>query len=148
MKIQFFFKFPIRFQINHDNGANLSFREIWANTICVTQNLQKRGFLPGQVFTFLVHRPDHLVSIVLASICLGCPINPLHPMLSQDELVRVLKKTEPAVIFANIDYHSRIDEVLKILGIKTKIFTFDGRTDGSEPVENLFKETNVVGTYS
>lgn len=121
----------------------MTFQEIWSNAICVSKNLQKRGFQPGQVFTFLVRRSDHLLSILLAAICLVCPINPLHPMLSKEEKIRILKKIQPKVIFCDADLYDQIDEVLKELDLKVKIFTFNGKTDGSEPIENLFSDTNA-----
>lgn len=109
----------------------------------MAKNLQQRGFQPGQVFTFLVYRSDHLISILLAAIYLGCPINPLHPMLSKDEKINVLKKTEPRAIFCDVRFYNRIDEMLKVLDPNPKVFTFDGKTYCTEPIENLLSDIDA-----
>lgn len=84
---------------------------------------------------------DHLASIVLASFCLACPVAPMHPLLSKQELVRVLAKTKPSVIFCDADVYNQMNEALEELSFKIEVFTFCGKVDGLEPVDNLLVET-------
>lgn len=101
----------------------------------------KRGIRPREVFGFMVEHADYLSSIMLAALCLACPIAPLHPMLSKDEIIRILAKTKPTVVFCEVSACDELNKALKELPFKVKIFTFGGRIEGVEPVENLFVET-------
>lgn len=125
----------------------MTYHEMWLMTVRAAQNLQKMGFQSHQVFSFMVNHADHLVPIVLASLCLACPINALHPLLSKQEIVRVLSKTKPSVIFCAIDEYNRIDEALKELKLNMRIFIFDGYIEGLETVESLFADTGIENHF-
>lgn len=121
----------------------MSYHELWLKTVRAAQNLQTRGIQSRQPFSFMVNHTDDLVPIVLASMCLACPVNALHPLLSTLEIVRILDKTKPSVIFCDINEYNRIDEAVKEANLIVKIFTFDGHVDGHESVDSLFTETGI-----
>lgn len=119
----------------------MTHHEMWLETVSVAQNLQKGGIKSRQVFGFMAANSDHLAPIVLASFCLACPIAPLHPMLSKQEIARILTKTKPSVIFCDADVYNQLDEAVKELSFKVKVFTIGRKIDGVEPIDNLLVET-------
>lgn len=127
--------------MNADTERQMTFYEMRLNTIRTAQNLQNRGFEPHQVFCFMVKQHDYLASTVLASFCLACPIAPLHPTLSKDEIVRILAKTKPSLVFCDSETSNQIADALNELESKAKMFTFGEHVNGLEPIENLLIET-------
>lgn len=120
---------------------------MWLNTIRTAQNLQKRGIQARQVIGFMGGNNDHLFSSILASLCLACPICPLHPLLSKDELVCILMKTKPSVIFCDVSAYDHLNQALKALTFNVKVFTFGGMIDVLEPVECLQMETGIENHF-
>lgn len=116
-------------------------------TIRIAQNLLKRGFKPRDVFGILTEHSDYLVPIIVAAACLACPIAPLHPMLSKDEIVRYFLKAKPSVAFCDVGACGQLNEALKELKFNVKVFTFGGRVDDLEPVENLLVETGEENDF-
>lgn len=125
----------------------MTYHQLWLKTIRAAQNLQIKGFQSGQTFSFMVNHDDNLVPIILASLCLGCPINALHPLLSKQELISVLMKTKPSVIFCASNEYHRIEEVLIELKFDIKLFIFDETINGIESVESLFVETGIENQF-
>lgn len=128
-------------QINDETGVRMTYHDIRLKVIRVAQNLLNRGFKPRDVFGFLVENSDDLVPLMVASLCLACPMAPLHPMLSKDEIVRFFLKAKPTVVFCEISGCDQLSDALIELPFSVKVFTFGGQVDGFEPVENLFAET-------
>lgn len=116
---------------------------MYLKTIRIAQNLQKRGVKSQQVFGFMVNHADYLTPILLASMCLSCPINAMHPLLSKQEIAQVLTITKPTIIFCAIDEYGRINEVLQELRMSPKVFILNGNINGLESVEELFVETGT-----
>lgn len=72
---------------------------------------------------------------------MACPIVPFHPILSHDEIVRILEKTKPEMLFCDVSSFDDIKQIISELKWKIKVFTFDMHTDGTESVSNLLLET-------
>lgn len=125
----------------------MTYNEVWLKTIRAAQNLLKRGFEPREVFGFMADHSDNLLPILLASLCLACPIVPLSPTLSKDEIVRVLAKTEPIVIFSDANSYEQMKEALKELKFKVKVFLFGEHIDGVESVDSLLTETGEENSF-
>lgn len=89
---------------------------------------------------------DHLAPIILASICLTCPIVPLHKMLSTDEICNILTKTKPSAIFCDASTYNQMSEALKEVKLAVRVFAFD-QVDGLEPVDNLLVETGEENNF-
>lgn len=112
-------------------------------TIQAAQSLQQRGHQPEQVIGFMAQTSAYLAPIVFASFCIGCPINALATTVEKQNVIKMLRKTEPCVMFCDIEVYDLVKECLNELGNEAEIFTFNGRRDGSEPVESLFHETRT-----
>lgn len=110
--------------------------------IRAAQNLRKIGVQPREMFAFIANRCDEFSPIVLAAVCLACPVIPLVTTFSNQEIVDRLKETKPSVIFCDADaYHKCIKCILNELNWEIKVFTFGGRIDDTAPVANLLLET-------
>lgn len=125
----------------------MTFNEIRLKAIRTAQNLQKRGFKPRQKFCFLIENHDDLVALVLASIGLACPIVPLCPILSKDEISRILAKIQPPLIFCDAKLYDLLKEVLNELRLNVKVFTFEQYMDDVESIESLFEETGEENSF-
>lgn len=99
----------------------MTFDDLRLETIRAAQNLEKRGYQSRQVFGFLAGDSDYLASIIMAFICSACPIAPVHPMLTKEELIRILAKIKPIVIFCDAESSDdgQLDEVLE--GLKPNV---------------------------
>lgn len=117
------------------------------NTIRVAQNLLKRGYQPRQVFCLMANNTDHLVSIVLAAFCLVCPIATMNTLLSKEEIVRVLEKTKPTVIFCDDSAYNQLNAALKELKLNAKVFILGQPIDDLETVERLLIETGIENNF-
>lgn len=79
--------------------------------------------------------------IIIASMAIGCPIHMIDPLFSKAELMYMLKITTPVLMFCDKPSYGLLKSCLDELQMKTKVFTYGGSEDDSEPVENLFRET-------
>lgn len=127
----------------------MSYHEVWLKTVRVAQNLQKMGFQSHQKIGFMAKNNDELLPIFLASICLACPIVPLHSMLSKSEIVSIFEKTEPSAVFCDADAYDVVNEALSELqsNLLVKVFIFGETIDDLESVESLMIETGDENSF-
>lgn len=133
--------------MSDDSGIQLTFEELRKLTIRAAQNLQKRGYQPKQVIGFVCENSAFLSPIVFASFSLGCPINVLSTLVEKDSALKMFQKTEPSVMFCDVEVYDVVKECMEKLGNKAKIFTFYGTKGDSEPVESLFEETGTEESF-
>lgn len=105
------------------------------------QNLQKRGFKSREMFCFMATNTDYVLPIYLASLGMSCPAIPLHSMLDTKEVVPILMRTKPSVVFCDANNYAQMNEALKESKLDAKVFIFGGHVEGEESVQNLFVET-------
>ena len=127
-------------KVSADSGIKFSYDEIRIKMVRAAQNLQKRGYNSKEVFTILAKNSHHLAPIVFASLAIGSAVNTLDPQFSKTELLHMLKTTKPALVFCDVESYDLVKECWTDLGNDSKIFTFGGSKDDSEPVEHLFAE--------
>lgn len=90
----------------------------------------------------------YLAPVVYASLCLACPVNPLDPSFTKSEIMHMLSITQPKMMFCDVDVYDLVRECLNELENDARIFTFSGQSGDSEPVENLFEETEEESEFS
>lgn len=125
----------------------MTFEEVWLKTIRAAQNLLKNGFKPRQNVCFMTGNNDFMLPIFLATICMACPIVPLSPVLTKDEIVRNLSKTKPCVVFCNSNLYEQMNEALNEANMNIPVFIFGECIGSSESVESLFVETGDEHSY-
>lgn len=134
--------FSLVIQINDDTGEQLTFEQLRLMTIRAAQNLQMRGYNSNHMIGINSGNVSFLTPIVLASICIGCPINPLYSEWCPD-ILDMFEKTQPKLVFCEIELYELTRECLIDLGIDAKMFTLNGVKGDAESVENLFCETGT-----
>lgn len=83
----------------------------------------------------------------MTSIGLLCPIVPLCPFLSKDEIVHILVKVQPPLMFCDAKLYELLKEALDELKFDIKVFILDGHVEGLESVESLFEETGEEDSF-
>lgn len=91
----------------------------------------------------MVENVANVSPIVFAAFSLGCPINTMHTSVEKANLIRMLRMTEPSVLFCDVKVYDLVNECIAELGKIIKIFTFNGTKGDSEAVETLFEETGI-----
>lgn len=132
----------------------MTFDEVRLRATRAAQNLQKRGLKKRQFYGIVASNTDDLLPIFLASIGLGCPHIPLRALLTKDEMARILKKTQPTVIFCDLSTYGKLREALRESKLNPKLFLCGGggdddagHIDGVESVENLYIETGEESRF-
>lgn len=72
---------------------------------------------------------------------MASPIVPFHPMLSTDEIGRILNETKPKILFWDASTFDNSKQIMNKLKSNIEVFSFDTKIDGAEPVSNLLLET-------
>ncbi|XP_055325950.1 uncharacterized protein LOC129579797 isoform X2 [Sitodiplosis mosellana] len=134
-------------QINADTGVKITFAEMRMHTISMAENLQKRGCQPKQVIGIMADHTDHLSSVILASLGLGCPSNVLGISVEKSDIIKMFRLTEPSFIFCEVEKYDLMKECLKELNNDAPIFTFNGTKGDSESVESLFEVTGTEDIF-
>lgn len=134
------------FKISDDTKERFTFAELRQMTIRAAQNLEARGYGSKQTVGIIARDVPHLIPIVYASLCLGHPMNIMN-MTFKVDMIRMLKLSEPRLIFCEIEKMDLLVECLNELNMKPKIFTFNGTKNDSEPVECLFAKTGNEDDY-
>lgn len=127
----------------------MTFTELRLKAIRAAQNLQKMGVQPHQKFCFMTINNENLLPIILASIGLVCPIVPLYPILSTNEIVRILTKVKPSVAFCDANLYGQMKDVFSKLQFNVKVFLLDNvHFDGLQSVVDLFNETGEENSFA
>lgn len=129
----------------------MTFNELRLKSIRAAQNLEKYGFCARQKFCVMTIHNENLMPIVLASIALACPMVPLSGLLTTDEIVRILTKIKPSVVFCDAKLFSQMNDALNGLQFKMKVFLLDDvrlDDDGVESVVNLFRATGEESSFA
>lgn len=79
---------------------------------------------------------------------MGCPINPLDPSFSKTELMHMFSITKPKAVFCDVEIYDLVQDCLHELENDGKIFTFNGQTTDSIPVETLFEESSGEDSFT
>lgn len=111
-------------------------------TIRAANNFKKLGFKKGDVLYFMTNNSADIAPLVFAALCLGCPVTAQPISSSKAECLYFLNVVKPSFVFCDLEFCGTLNECLKNLKNDAKLFTFDGQTDESTPVDNLFDGVN------
>lgn len=90
---------------------------------------------------------DNLTPVVFGSLYLGCTVIGIDQRSHKCDMKRMLSVTQPSLVFCDIGGHELARECLDELGNGSKIFTFGGQVNESEPVECLLMECGDEGSF-
>lgn len=126
----------------------MTFDEIRTKTLRAAQNLQARGYQQNQVIGFLAGNHANVAPLAFASIAIGCTICPFDSTLEKAELLGILKKTKPVLMFCESKYYAVLKECFMEFGNNAKIFVFDVGHGQFDDVEDLFEKTHNENQFS
>lgn len=109
--------------------------------------MRELGYEKGDIFVIIARNSHYVTPIIYASLCMGCPINPLDTSFSKPEIMHMLSITKPKLVFCDVDLYDLVRECLNELENETTIFTFSGQNNESIPVETLFEERPEEDTF-
>lgn len=128
--------------MSDDYKVQTTFHELSLKTIRVAQNLLKFGFKSKNVMGIMTKNCTDVAPIVFASLCLGCPINPIDSTFGKNDLKSIISITKPNTFFCDVSVYNLLEACLNDLNITAQIFTFDGQRGKSIAIEMLFVESN------
>lgn len=107
-------------------GRDISYRELWDNTIKIGGSLRKIGVKKGDtVVLFMQNCPQFVISS-LAVLHIGGVAVPVNPMLKQEELRHLLDDCKPALIICDDHLVSEIPKELAKHIVVTALSDFAG----------------------
>ncbi|XP_055309666.1 probable 4-coumarate--CoA ligase 1 [Sitodiplosis mosellana] len=130
-------------QICAETGKCTTFNELHTLTIRVAKRLRNVGLEKGEVVFFVTDNTSDIPALVFAALCLGCVITARRSSSSKLEHVRYLSIVWPKYVFCDLEYYAMMKDCLAELKIEAKFFTFDGQSEGSIAVDDLFKEDDM-----
>ncbi|XP_044743330.1 4-coumarate--CoA ligase-like [Chrysoperla carnea] len=131
-------------QIDPVNKKTQTYAVLRLNSIRCALKLKQNGVRRGDIIMICGRNHLNLAVPLLASMYIGAPVNPLHPDYSRREILRMLKLTEPKVIFCDHECTKLMKELVTEIKLKSKIVTFE--TDFKSYLEplNSAEEDNFV----
>lgn len=145
-------------QINDNNGLKLSNGELRFNAIRVAQHLHRLGIRSGDIVAVLAANHHHVSSVVFGAIALAAPVNILGLNFDTgefqrnqndlqnvidlfiEEIIHMLKITQPKMVFCESSNVDRVREALEQLALDLPVYLFDDNSNGLS-VEDLVAET-------
>lgn len=96
----------------------------------------------------MARNSENLAPIVLAALCMGCPVSPMDTSLDKSDVLHSLSLATTNLIFCDADVYDILTECLEELSIDAKIITFGARVGAFEQVEDLFVESELESSYT
>lgn len=82
-----------------------------------------------------------LAPVVIALLFLGYPFQTLDPSFTEVETTHLLARTEPTIVFSDLESYDVVQKSLRSLQNDARVYTFEARVGSSHLVEDLFAET-------
>lgn len=112
-------------------------------SVRVAQNLMKLGYVDGDIIGLIATNNHNIAPIIFGALSIGCIVNPLNPEWDES----MFGITKPKLIICDLDNISPIKKCLNAHSLKSKIFTFNGRSDFSQSVADLIAPTNIESDF-
>ncbi|XP_044743981.1 uncharacterized protein LOC123306150 [Chrysoperla carnea] len=112
-------------QIDPVNKITQTFGELRLNSIRCALKMKQDGLKRGDMIMICGRNHLDLVVPFLGAMYLGVTINPLHPDYSRNEILRMIKITEPKIIFCDQECTNLMTELITEAKLQSKIVTFE-----------------------
>lgn len=130
-------------QIDADTGRSMTNGELQLRAIRVVQNLKELGFCKGDMVTMACANSENVAPLAVGLLINGMPFNTLSPSYGVDDMVHMMKITQPKLVFCDANNYETIKQAVA-LAVKDKplVYVFEsGETDCVYRVEDLLKVT-------
>uniref|UniRef100_A0A8D7ZYL0 Luciferin 4-monooxygenase n=1 Tax=Culex pipiens TaxID=7175 RepID=A0A8D7ZYL0_CULPI len=130
-------------QIDADTGRSMTNGELQLRATRVAQNLKELGFCKGDMVTMACANSENVAPLAVGLLINGMPFNTLAPSYGVDDMVHMMKITQPKLVFCDANNYETIKQAVA-LAVKDKplVYVFEsGEMDGVNKVEDLLKVT-------
>lgn len=138
-----FFIMPFIMQICANTGKTKTFDELHTLTLNTAKWLQLFGCEKGDLIYFFTKNTEIVPVVIFAALYLGLQVAASPVYFSRMECECFLKLLKPKLVFCDVDIYQKLKQCLEYLNNGAKIFTFDGVTNESTPVNVLFESPDV-----
>ncbi|XP_055850313.1 uncharacterized protein LOC129914890 [Episyrphus balteatus] len=132
------------YEIHHDSGTHVTFRQIREQTITVAQNLLNLGVKKNHTVVFFTMMNLKITPLTFACYTIGAPLCFFETYLEEEFIPQYLELLDPDVIIYEDKFKSMVFKALKVLSLpKLKhILTLDGK-EQQRSVDNLLFKPKV-----
>lgn len=134
-------------QINNDDNTTLTSNEIKINTTRIALHLLEHNIKMNDCVGIIARNSKHIGAVVFASLVLGCPVNPLDPSFTANDIIHMYRLTKPRVIFCDDDLIERLEIVLKELKSDAIVVSLGKRLDGYHCIDDFLIEKQDELTF-
>ncbi|XP_053686050.1 probable 4-coumarate--CoA ligase 1 [Sabethes cyaneus] len=135
-------------QIDGDTGREMTRGEMRIRAIRAAQNLTSLGYQQGDLVTVACANSENLAPLVIALLTIGTPFNTLAPNYGVEEMVHMLKITQPKLVFCDDTNYATVKKAVDLtVEPKPQIYVFESNSVDLNKAEDLFKETGTELMY-
>ncbi|GAB0099465.1 hypothetical protein DMENIID0001_153250 [Sergentomyia squamirostris] len=127
-------------QISHNNGVIATNGDILDQMLKIACNLKARGFNRNCVIGIMAKNSHLLAPIIFACLSLTIPLHLLHTSLTVEELMCLMKKTRPSIIFCDSKFYDSFKKASKNLKYTFSIVTIDQKLSEVEYIDDYLQE--------
>lgn len=127
-------------QISADTGVSVTCKQMYERSIKMAKYLQKTGLKQGDKIGFLTANSENLPPVVFACFTLGLPINPLSPIMKENDIVQMYSVVKPVMIFCDGSNCDIVENAVKEMKSDAKVLTIMEKVEGIECVADILKE--------
>ncbi|XP_001865658.2 4-coumarate--CoA ligase 4 [Culex quinquefasciatus] len=129
-------------QIDADTGRSMTNGELQLRAIRMAQNLKKLGFCKGDMVSMACANSENVTPLVVGLLINGMPFNTLAPNYGVDDMVHMMKITQPKLVFCDANNYETVQKAVE-LAVKDKplVYVLESEMNGVNKIEDLFKET-------
>lgn len=126
-------------QISADTNKSVDCRQILERSIKMALYLQKLKLNTGDVVGFVASNTENLAPVVFACFTLGLPMNPLSPIMNENDIAQMYSRTKPKVIFCDGENLKVVQNAVVEMKLETKILTVMDKADGYDCVTDILR---------
>lgn len=130
-------------QISHDNGLKITCNEMRKKSIQVAEGLRKIGCIQGDVVAIISRNNHDIAPVLFGCLTLGAAVNCLDPTFELDDLVHMLSKTKPKIVFYEAFNYVTVNDAITKLGLESTLYLLGEHKAGCLHIENFYRKLDI-----
>ncbi|XP_055920570.1 3-[(3aS,4S,7aS)-7a-methyl-1,5-dioxo-octahydro-1H-inden-4-yl]propanoyl:CoA ligase-like [Eupeodes corollae] len=130
-------------EVYHENGIQLTVKDIYLQTIIVAQNLLKLGVKTGDRVIFFSRTNEKVTPIVFACYAIGAAINFFDIHFEDDATIYTIEQIDPVMILYEEDFKAKISKTIECGRLSQLKHALSLNSTNSSVDEVLFKSIGV-----
>ncbi|XP_055531328.1 probable 4-coumarate--CoA ligase 1 [Wyeomyia smithii] len=129
-------------QIDADTGLQMTCAEMQRRAVRAVQNMEAAGYRKGDMVAMVCTNSENLTPLVLAVLILGMPVNFLAPNYGLDDLIHMMKITQPKLVFCDADNLETVRKAIRQTGLPgAELYALECESPDVRKAEDLLRET-------